>query len=190
MTSQTADAILDCAHALLMERGYNGFSYADIAKIVGLTKASIHHHFPTKAALGKEVVARYRGTVRASLAYMASAGFSPTQQVQGYVAYWAACIRDKKMPFCICALLAAEISALPEEIGDEVRGHFREVATWLTGVLEDGARQGHFVLTQPAAQEADGFMAVVHGGMLAARALDSSEVFDSVTSAILSRLIK
>ena len=37
----TPERILDVAEGLLQARGYNGFSYADIAEAVGITKASI-----------------------------------------------------------------------------------------------------------------------------------------------------
>ena len=43
--SSTADDILACARSLIVAGGYNGFSYADIADVVGIRKPSIHHHF-------------------------------------------------------------------------------------------------------------------------------------------------
>src|SRR5215211_135610 len=51
--TDTADRILDLAERLVQTRGFNGFSYADIASELGLTKASLHYHFPTKAELGR-----------------------------------------------------------------------------------------------------------------------------------------
>ena len=56
----TAERILDTAQALAQVRGYNGFSYADISAEVGITKPSIHHHFPSKAQLAEALIARYR----------------------------------------------------------------------------------------------------------------------------------
>jgi len=52
-TSEAAKAILDVAEQLAQTKGYNGFSYADIAAQLGLTKASLHYHFPSKAELGR-----------------------------------------------------------------------------------------------------------------------------------------
>ena len=46
MSGSTAERIVHEARNLIMTRGYNGFSYADIAEAVGIRKASIHHHFP------------------------------------------------------------------------------------------------------------------------------------------------
>jgi TetR/AcrR family transcriptional repressor of nem operon len=58
--SPTAAQIVASARALLATRGYNGFSYADIAEAVGISKPSIHHHFPSKAELVRRVVEGYR----------------------------------------------------------------------------------------------------------------------------------
>ena len=55
----TADRILDTAERLVQTRGFNGFSYADIADTLGVTKASLHYHFGTKAELGHALIARY-----------------------------------------------------------------------------------------------------------------------------------
>jgi TetR/AcrR family transcriptional regulator, transcriptional repressor for nem operon len=46
------DEILDVAIHLLQTKGFESFSYQDLAKALGITKASIHHHFPRKEDLG------------------------------------------------------------------------------------------------------------------------------------------
>ena len=57
--SNTADDILAAARRFIVAGGYNGFSYADIAEVVGIRKASIHHHFPSKVDLVQTLVRRY-----------------------------------------------------------------------------------------------------------------------------------
>src|SRR6185295_9686526 len=52
--------ILDLAEELLLSRGYEGFSYQDIADAIGIRKASIHHHFASKEDLGSAIVERSR----------------------------------------------------------------------------------------------------------------------------------
>ncbi len=55
-----AGRILDVAEQLAQTRGLNGFSYADIAAELNVTKASLHCHFPSKADLGRTLITRYR----------------------------------------------------------------------------------------------------------------------------------
>jgi len=184
----TYDEILACARSLIVAGGYNGFSYADISDVVGIRKASIHHHFPSKADLVRTLVARYREDAEAAIANLERQVPQPLNQLKSYIAYWEACIADASAPFCVCALLACELPVLPQEIGLEVRAHFRSLSAWLTSVLERGARHGELKLTGPARSEAEGFMATVHGAMLSARAYGDPKIFGTVTGPLLERL--
>jgi TetR/AcrR family transcriptional regulator len=47
----TREAILDAARTAFAERGYAGASIGDIARAVGIAKASLLHHFPNKDEL-------------------------------------------------------------------------------------------------------------------------------------------
>ncbi len=53
----------------LSRAALNGFSYADIAEVVGIRKPSIHHHFPSKADLVRALVAGYQDDLAAGLAH-------------------------------------------------------------------------------------------------------------------------
>ncbi|WP_376702813.1 TetR/AcrR family transcriptional regulator [Mesorhizobium sp. ISC25] len=186
--STTSDNILACARSLIVAGGYNGFSYADIADVVGIRKASIHHHFPSKVDLVRTLVARYREEAEAGMANVELHESDPLEQLRIYAGYWEACIADASAPFCICALLASELPVLPEEVGLEVRAHFRSLSAWLTSVLERGARHGQFQLMSTPRAEAEAFMATVHGAMLSARAYGDPKIFGVVTGPLLERL--
>jgi TetR/AcrR family transcriptional repressor of nem operon len=186
--STTADDILACARSLIVAGGYNGFSYADIAGVVGIRKASIHHHFPSKVDLVRALVARYREEAEAGIANFERQVSDPLEQLRFYTGYWEACIADASAPFCVCALLASQLPVLPEEVGLEVRAHFRSLSAWLTSVLERGARHGQLQLLDTPRAEAEAFMATVHGAMLSARAYGDPKIFGVVIGPILERL--
>ena len=57
----TRSTLLTEAETLVRGRGYSGFSYADLAEAVGIRKASIHHHFPTKTDLAIALLGAYSG---------------------------------------------------------------------------------------------------------------------------------
>ncbi|QIO34549.1 TetR/AcrR family transcriptional regulator [Bradyrhizobium sp. 1(2017)] len=186
--STTADDILACARTLIIAGGYNGFSYADIADVVGIRKPSIHHHFASKVDLVRTLVSRYREEAQAGLSALERNVADPDEQLRSYVAYWEACIKDATAPFCVGAMLASELPILPEEVALEVRAHFRSLASWLTSVLERGKRQGRLHLSSAARVEAEGFMATVHGAMLSARAYGDPKMFGTITRPLLERL--
>lgn len=184
----TADDILACARSLIVAGGYNGFSYADIAGVVGIRKPSIHHHFPSKADLVKTLVIRYREAAEEGIANLERAVPGPLDQLRAYIGYWKTCIGDASAPFCVCALLANELPVLPEEIALEIRAYFRFLSGWLTAVLERGAALGVVTLTGTPRVEAEAFMATVHGAMLSARAYDDTAIFGTIMDPQLARL--
>ncbi|UPJ47614.1 TetR/AcrR family transcriptional regulator [Bradyrhizobium sp. 200] len=186
--SSKADDILACARTLIIAGGYNGFSYADIADVVGIRKPSIHHHFPSKVDLVRTLVARYREEAEAGIAHLEQQVRDPLELLRNYAGYWEACIKDASAPFCLCALLASQLPVLPEEVALEVRAHFRSLSAWLTSVLERGQRQGILQLTSTPRVEAEAFMAGVHGAMLSARAYGDPKMFGVVTVPLLERL--
>jgi TetR/AcrR family transcriptional repressor of nem operon len=184
----TAEAILRCARSAIVAGGYNGFSYADIAAVVGIRKASIHHHFPTKVDLVRTLVKQYREEAEAGIADIERNVPDPLDQLRSYTGYWEACISDPETSYCLCALLATQIPVLPDELVFEVRAYFRALSAWLTSVLERGARQGGITLTNDAHSEAEALMAAVHGAMLSARAYGDPQVFAAVIHPVIDRL--
>jgi TetR/AcrR family transcriptional repressor of nem operon len=183
-----AERILDCAQRLIAAGGYNGFSYADISAEVGITKPSIHHHFPKKAELVRVLLRRYRTAAAEGLAALTANVPDPMDRLRAYAAWWAACIGDGSKPICVCALLAGEMPALPEEVGAEVRLHFAHLASWLEDAMAAGKAGRPPRLHATAASEAQTFMATVHGAMLTARATGHPELFESIVGAALDRL--
>jgi TetR/AcrR family transcriptional repressor of nem operon len=186
--STTSNDILTCARTLIMNGGYNGFSYADIADVVKIRKASIHHHFPTKADLVRTLVARYREDAEAAVSTLGQNVQDPYEVLKVYAAHWAACIEDASRPFCVCDMLAGELPLLPPEVAVEVKAFFRFLSTWLTSVMERGHAERSLSLSSEPNVEAEAFMASVHGAMLSARAYGTPEVFGIVLAPTLQRL--
>jgi TetR/AcrR family transcriptional regulator, transcriptional repressor for nem operon len=187
MQGETAGRILKAAHALMVERGYSAFSYADISEAIEIRKASIHHHFPTKADLVVAVLKGHRERLVQGTEHLDQLE-DPLHRIQAYVQHWEGCIRDRSEPFCVAALLAAELPSLPPEVQTEVRLHFATLGEWLEETLKSGVKRGVIRLKQSPATEAQVLMAAVHGAMLSARASGTCEVFQVVTGAALERI--
>ena len=56
----TKEEVLDLAENLLLDRGFNGFSYANISSALKMKNAAIHYYFPSKADLGLAIIQRAR----------------------------------------------------------------------------------------------------------------------------------
>ncbi len=184
----TSDDILASARNLIMSGGYNGFSYADISEVVGIRKASIHHHFPTKVDLVRELVKRYREDGETSVAALEQNVPDALEILNVYANHWAKCIQDASRPYCVCALLASELPSLPAEVATEVTAFFRFISSWLSSVMDRGSRQGSIILASAPEIEAEAFLATVYGAMLSARAYGNPEVFAAILQPTLNRL--
>lgn len=188
MQGEMAERIVKTAQSLMAERGYSAFSYADISDAVEIKKPSIHHHFPTKAGLAVEVLRVHRQNTIHGTEELDRQIENPWKRLQAYVQYWEGCIRGKAVPFCVAALMAAEVPALPEEVQAEVRLHFQALSGWIERTLKAGVKAGVIKLQAPAAAEAQTLMAVVHGAMLSARASGDCDVFKLTTDVALKRI--
>ena len=167
----TRTALLDSAEELAQTRGLNAFSFHDLARRVGISKASVHHHFPTKADLARQLTVRYREQFAAELASINEGARSPRRKLQLFAGLFRRTLTDDDR-LCLCGVLAAEYATLPKAVQCEVRLFFDEAEQWLKGVLEEGRKGGVFKLTQPSGAIAKTFLATLEGAMIVARTFD------------------
>src|SRR5688572_25133762 len=102
----TAQRILDIAERLVQTRGFNGFSYADIAESMKVTKASLHYHFRSKAELGKRLIERYEKNFLDALGGITASTQDARERLRRYADIYAGVVNNNRM--CLCGMLAAE----------------------------------------------------------------------------------
>ena len=117
-TPGTADRILDVAEALVQARGFNGFSYAHVAAQLGVTKASLHYHFASKAELGEALIERYAERFARALEAIDDARPDARDKLVAYAELYSGVLRRDRM--CLCGMLAAEYETLPEPMGNAI----------------------------------------------------------------------
>lgn len=171
----------------MQAHGYHGVSYAAIAAVVGLRKASIFHHFPTKEYLARAVVARYRATVRDGMAVIDDATDDPRDKLARYAGLYRALLARREH-MCLCGLLAAEATTLPAPVRAEVRAYFVEHETWLGNVLAAGRAAGLLRVEGPFPDAAQRLLAGVEGALLVAQAHDDDARFDAIAAGLLADL--
>jgi TetR/AcrR family transcriptional regulator, transcriptional repressor for nem operon len=159
--------ILDVAEQLAQTRGFNGFSYGDIADQLLVTKASLHYHFPSKAELGRALIARYRVAFGEALEAIYLGTQSGPQRLRKYASLYDSVMRNNRM--CLCGMLAAEYETLPGAMQGELREFFDANERWLAAVLEDGRRAGDLSFRGNAKVRARVVLGALEGAMLVAR---------------------
>lgn len=171
--SETAERVVDAAQTLIQHRGYNGFSYEDIAKLVGIRKASIHHHFSTKAELVTVVTQRYTHRFRGKLLHVEGQHAKAPERLAAYAALFEQTfVQDGSL--CLCGILGAEIDTLDATIKAEVERFFQINLDWLEQVIRQGQAAGQLDKKQEAKALALAFLCSLEGAMVVGRGLGAS----------------
>ena len=183
---RTAERILDIAERLVQVRGFNNFSYADIATELGITKASLHYHFPGKAELGQALITRYTGRFSDALEQIDRDLPDARAKLEAYADLYAEVLRGKRM--CMCGILAAEYPTLPKPMRTAVIGFFDENQKWLATVLAQGKADRTLSYRGAPEDVAQGVLSTLEGAMLVARPYGDLARFDAAANQLLVSL--
>jgi len=184
--SDTSQRILDIAERLLQMRGYNAFSYADIAHALHVTKASLHYHFPTKAELGRRLIERYELSFLQALDAIDQTSADAGEQLRRYVGIYLGVLRNDRM--CLCGMLAAEYVTLPKPMKTGLKHFFDENERWLVAVLEKGHATGKLRFNGSAREVAQLLVGSLEGAMMLARSYADVARFESAAERLLAGL--
>jgi len=182
----TAVRILDVAERLLQTCGYNGFSYADISDELGITKASLHHHFATKAELGTALVRRYTEQFAAALREIDAGTPTALGKLQRYAHLYERVVRGERL--CMCGMLAAEYATLPRPMQEQIRRFFDANEAWLAAAIELGRRTEELHARGAASDLARLLLAALEGAMLVAHPFNDVRRFTTAARAALAGL--
>lgn len=181
---ETPERILDVAQALVQTRGYNAFSYADIASTLNVTKASLHYHFPSKGSLGHSLIARYETRFRSALEDIEGKDQSAAEQIAGYMAIYAGVLADHRM--CMCGMLAAEFETLPEAMQSALDHFFGMNENWLEAILRKGLVDGSLRFDENPKALSQFLVAALEGAMMLARSHADDQRFHAAVRRLLA----
>ena len=184
MKQNTNQLILDVAQSMVRNRGYSAFSYADISKEIGIRKASIHYHFPSKDDLVKELVKRYRENLERKCHFIEQQEISPLEQMRQFVNLYRDGLQDNQI--CLCGMLSADFVILNSSIQGELKTFFDATESWLIRLLKRGSETKIWTCSKSVELEAKTMIATLQGAQLLARVAENSlEAFDKITTELL-----
>ncbi len=183
----TKTALLDSAERTAREKGYDGFSYADLAKDVGIRKASIHHHFPTKTDLALALVKRYQDRFAEKLETVAQAPSTGAAKLSAFLEANRAAL-DGGSKLCLCVAFSAGCENLAEDVRRQLNKFHGDALSWLSDVFALGKEDKSIARVGDPAKEAAACLALVDGAQLMARAARDPARFDSAVEQLRERL--
>jgi TetR/AcrR family transcriptional repressor of nem operon len=176
MSSSTREALMRTAEQLLRSKGYAAFSYADLALAVGIRKASIHYHFPTKEDLGVAVVESYIERVEQALMRIERERAKTAERLESFALLFTSGVEEGLLP--LCGALAAEMAALPECLQVLAKNFLQLQCRWLKKILDDGVLQGEISPGVETEKCAHNILCQMEGVSLVNWTLDKSRNFD------------
>ena len=178
----TKKQILDIAEDLLLDRGYNGFSYKDISGALNIKNASIHYHFPKKTDLGLAIIQRASKRFQKWASYMDSKDLTYSKKLDEFCQVFKKFV-EQKQQICLGGALETDFKTLPEEMQEETRHFISNTLRWMENILAQGKKKGEFNFPGSAKDQALLIIASLQGGIQMVRVTTPSS-FDSVVKQI------
>ncbi|MRG48469.1 TetR family transcriptional regulator [Chitinophaga sp. SYP-B3965] len=181
--SDTKDKIVTLADHLVRTKGFNAFSYKDIADPMEIKNAAIHYHFPAKADLGICVIDNEIDKFRES------------------VEKWRKLPEDKQLTklvevfhrhgtngfICLMGSLAPDFETFTDPMKAKVQEMGNVIVSWITGCLENGRAGKRFHFEGEAYDRALLIITNLQSSLILSRVLGPS-VFNRVSNRILKDL--
>ena len=177
MNSDRANQILDVAEREMRKGGVDAVSFRDIAAMIGIKSASVHYHFPTKADLSTQVTRRYADRFVDALGSPCDANETPQDRISRLAdAYLQAYKQDPSS--CLCAVLGAIATTLPQATLSEVQRFYDQLTEWAETAIQ-GAQTN---LSAPV------IIAVLQGAMVLSTASGQDRLLNEARAFLLSSL--
>ena len=189
MAHDTKIALLDVAEVAARRRGFDGFSYADLAEGVGIRKASIHYHFPKKSDLSLALIQRYTDMVFADLEEIQSSHDTGAARLEAVIDLYRVALSGGEA-VCLCVSFSAHVDPLPQAVLADIRAFREGVIAWIAEVLELGQADGTLRSGGVAERDAPAVLALLEGAQLAARAQGDLGPYDTAVAALRAWFFK
>jgi TetR/AcrR family transcriptional regulator, transcriptional repressor for nem operon len=186
--NRTKEQILICAQKLTRQRGYNGFSYADIASEIGIRKASLHHHFATKNDLGIALIEEYTSAINNEFHRILSLSLPANEKLSEYFKLFNHSISTDCM--CLGGMLASEARTLDKSLLSKVNQFFTLSIDRLSEILMQGKSEGTFNFVCSAKDKAQFILATLQGALLIAHTTKNANTFVTTVEILMQDLTR
>lgn len=171
--SVTRERILELGEELILNKGYNGFSYQDISTVLGIKNAAVHYYFPSKENLGVSILKTNSQRFDEMVENMQNRDFDEWHQLESFMKIYLKSNRENKI--CLIGSLGTDINTLSEPMKTELHKMVEHITEWLEGILEKGREKELFSFSSSARDQALYILSSLVAGLQLARILNKSD---------------
>lgn len=180
------EKILEVAEQLIVQYGSNGFSYRHISDAIGIRKASIHHHFPTKVDLILELGEIKAGSFFTRMNQIMVSKASALEKLDRYFGLFEEnFIHGCGASVSFFGMLGAEIESQDDRVASGVRNFFRENISRLSAMIAEGMEEGTLRRTGNPEVMAAAIFSMLEGAMIIVRAGGDVSQYSQIIAHIL-----
>jgi TetR/AcrR family transcriptional regulator, transcriptional repressor for nem operon len=172
----TKQLIIDIAEDLLHQKGYNAFSYKDIALALGIKNASIHYHFPSKEDLGEAVILHAGAKLQKLQEKAQNKHFETPEELDFFFSIYQHYL-EKKLKVGMVGTLAANYAAIPEKMQIAAKKIAQMCLNWLQNILEKGRKEQTLHFAGDSFAQALLILSSLEGALQIARLTDNQHFY-------------
>jgi len=184
-TADRRTDLLDLAQGMIQERGYNAFSFKDLAARVGIKTASVHYHFPSKGELGLQVMKRYLDQLEECLRTWAELP-SETARLRAFVGSYRD--TENQGAICLCGSMASDIQTLNAPIHSPINRYLERSEQWVVQCVQAGLESGEFLSTLPPETLAMSLLPSLQGALILSRVQGGGTLLTAVEQSFFASL--
>lgn len=180
------EQIVELALELIQSHGFENFSYQDLAKQLGITKASIHHHFPKKADLGIAICNAIQAWHQREFGKIQFSDCTAMEKLERYTngVLRYACGKNKVCPL---SSLQADITSLPAAMAPELKKLDEYELTFIAEILKQGRESGEFTFTGSTESQAV-IVVLAYKGALQYSRVHGAQIFEQTMNQMIALL--
>ncbi|MBI4424908.1 MAG: TetR family transcriptional regulator C-terminal domain-containing protein [Elusimicrobia bacterium] len=179
---------LDAAAKLFGEAGFNATSIGDIQRESGVLRGSLYFHFPSKEALGLEVLAAFFRAVAAALADALRKDGSPIDALsEVFESIPGAMETHGFRGGCLLGSFGQELSG-SENFRKRVQARFDDLIALVAALLSQARQRGELSADLDPKAAARVFVCSFHGALIELRVYRDRRVYDECMGAVLRLL--
>lgn len=142
----TRQQIMEFSADMLRIKGIEGFSFLDVARFMGISKASVHHHFPKKVDLALALCDWTEDWLKQGLEHFEAQGSSQWDKLLRYVRAAERMMLDEKK-LCPISAFHSDLNKLPEEVKQRLALLDQYELSWVSSVIQQGIDSGEFAVS-------------------------------------------
>lgn len=180
---ETKERIIELADKLIRTKGFNAFSYANIARPLRIKNAAIHYYFPCKTDLGISVIDRDIDKMLASVDEWKD--LPEDEQLKKLAAIFRK--RSEDGLICLMGALSPDYDTLPNAMQKKVTEMSFTIVHWVANCLGEGRKKKLFRFEGRAYDRALAVVSNLLSSLLLSRVLGKS-TFRKMNSLLMEDL--